>query len=301
MKRFLTKGALTGVLVSTALMATACPDTAPVYGGPPTGTRTFKANSVTVNSNNDGWNITCFCTKDEPKVVNIGFRVKLGVANSASATVGVGDNHWNGLFEQGLSSGGSHTFSTNESGAVTFSNVALPDLLDLAQGAPIEIAGAWAWKVKDDGLLAASVNNFANSLASAITGALNSTLANTNAPADPNFLVNTIITALTGTGNFFGQFATTLTNLLNAFNISSDDITGSAFYVGVGSSGALGGIVDGVTSGVAFPAVAIPAVVVPPDIGGGSVFSLGTGTKNFTNSFTNGSVDGQYTVTYTFG
>ena len=67
MKRFLTKGALTGVLVSTALMATACPDTAPVYGGPPTGTRTFKANSVTVNSNNDGWNVTCFCTKDEPK------------------------------------------------------------------------------------------------------------------------------------------------------------------------------------------------------------------------------------------
>ena len=171
----------------------------------------------------------------------------------------------------------------------------------LPADAPIEIAGAWAWKVEDDGLLAASVNNFANSLASAITGALNSTLANTNAPADPNFLVNTIITALTGTGNFFGQFATTLTNLLNAFNISSDDITGSAFYVGVGSSGALGGIVDGVTSGVAFPAVAIPAVVVPPDIGGGSVFSLGTGTKNFTNNFTNGGVDGQYTVTYTFG
>lgn len=300
MKRFLTKGALTGVLVSTALMATACPDTLPVYGGPPTGNRTFKANTVTVNSNNDGWNITCFCTKDEPKVINIGFRVKLGVANSATSQVGVGDNHWNGVFEQGLASGGSHNFSAGESGAVTFSNVGLPDILDLAQGAPIEIAGVWAWKVEDDGILAANVNNFANSLAGAIKDALNATLANTSAPADPNFLVNTIITALTGTGNFFGQIATTITNFLNAFNISSDDITGSAFYVGVGSQGALGDIVDGVTSGVAFPAVAIPVVNVPPDIGGGSVFSLGT-TKNFSNNFTNGGVDGQYTVTYTFG
>lgn len=300
MKKFLTKSVLSGVLVSTAMLATACPDTAPIYTGPPTAARTFKATSVTVNSTNDGFNITCFCTKDEPKVVNVGFRVKLGVAGSAQSSVGIGDNHWNGLFDQGLGSGGSHTYSANESGAVNFANVTLPDLLDLAAGAPIEVVGVWAWKVEDDGLLAASVNNFANSLGDAIEDALNSTLANTNAPADPNLLVNTIITALTGSGNFFGQFTTVLTNLLNAFNISSDDVLGSAMYVGVGSQGTLGEIVDGVTSGVAFPNVAIPVTKVPPDIGGGQVFSLGT-PKSFTNNFTNSGVDGQHTTNYTFG
>lgn len=300
MRKYTPRFALMGVVAATTLLATACPQTPP-YAGPPTGNRTFQATSVTVDSTNDGWNITCFCTKDEPKVVNVGFRVKLGVPNSASAVVGIGSNHWNGVFEQGLKAGQSFNYSGSETGAVTFNNVALPDILDLAQGAPIEIAGVWAWKVEDDGILAASVNNFANSLGSAITDALNSTLANTSAPADPNLIVDTIITALTGTGNFFNQFTTVLTNLMNAFNISSDDVVGSAMYIGVGSSGTLASIIDGATSGVAFPAVAIPVVKVPPDIGGGSVFSLGTGTKTLTNSFTNGGVDGQHTTTYTFG
>jgi len=301
MKKFLTRGMLTGVLVSTALLATACPDTAPVYTGPPTGTRTFQATSVTVNSTNDGWNITCFCTKDEPKVINIGFRVKLGVANSAATVVGIGDNPWNGVFEQGLASGQSHTYTGGETGAATFSNVALPDILDLAAGASVEVAGVWAWKLEDDGILAASVNNFANSIADAIKGVLNSTLANTNAPVDPNLLVNTIITALTGNGNFFSQAITAVTNILNVLNISSDDVVGSALYIGVGSSGTLAGIVDGVAGSTDLPTVAVPLVNVPPDIGGGKIFSLGTGTKTFSNNFTNGSVDGQHTTTYTFG
>lgn len=299
MRKLSVKGVLPGILLATSLLATACPGSPP-YAGPPTATRSFTANTVTVNSTNDNWNITCLCTKDEPKVVHVGFRVKIGVPGSAAAVVGIGTNRWNGVFEQGLSAGQSTTFSGSEKGTITFQNISMPDVLDLAQGAPIEVVGVWAWKVEDDGILAASVNNFANSLGTAITDALNSTLANTASPGDPNLIVNTIITALTGSGNFFGQFATVLTNLMNAFNISSDDVVGSGMYIGVGSSGTLAGIIDGVAGGVAFPAVAIPVVKVPPDIGGGSVFSL-NGTKNFSNNWTNGSVDGRHTTSYTFG
>ena len=296
MKRFLTKGALTGVLVSTALMATACPDTLPVYGGPPTGNRTFQATSVTVNSSNDGGFLIPY--KDEARVLNIGFRVKIGVAGSADAQVVYGDNPWPGVFDQGLSAGESHTYTGGERGALTFNNIALPDILDLAQGAAVELAGVWAWKVEDDGVLSASPAALANAIASALETVLNNTVAASALPSDPNAIVGLIISAI-GNINFFDGVWAGISTLLPG--LVTDDIVGSGMYIGVGSSGALASIIDGATSGVAFPAVQIPLLSWPPDIGGGSIFSLGVGTKSFSNGFTNAGVDGQHTTSYTFG
>jgi len=292
-------------VVSLALLATACP-TPPPYGGPPTGNRSFSATSVTVNSVNDGWNITCFCYKDEPKVVNVGFRVKLGVPNSASSGFVAGSNHWDGIFEQGLAAGESYNYAGSEKGTFSFNNVALPDIGDLLQGAPIEIAGVWAWKLEDDGILAANVNNVANAITTALTSALNATVAQSQIPSDPNQIVNAVIAAIGNLG-FLNLVATGATAILNNLNVLSDDVVGSAMYVGIGSSGTLGSIIDGTLGSVAFPAVPIGSIpvigniVVPPDIGGGAIFSLGTGTKTFTNNYTNGGVDGQHTTTYTFG
>src|SRR5688572_3139420 len=87
----------TAVTLAVTMFAACAPP--PPYPGPPTASRTFQATRVTVNSTNDNWNVTCFCTKDEPKNLNIGFRVRLGVPNSASAQVVAGSNEWNGVFE----------------------------------------------------------------------------------------------------------------------------------------------------------------------------------------------------------
>jgi len=291
-------------VVSLALLATACP-TPPPYGGPPTGNRSFSATSVTVNSSNDGWNLLCLCTKDEPKVVNVGFRVILGGGDgiaphppNATAQVIAGSNHWDGVFEQGLAAGESYAYAGSEKGTVNFNSVGLPDLLDIAQGAKIEIAGVWAWKLEDDGVLAANVIPVANAAASAIVSALNATVGVAQVPQDMNQLVSTIMGAVWNMG-FFNLFTTAINGILANLNVLVDDVVGSAMYIGVGSSGTLGAIVDGVAP--AFPAMAIPVVKVPPDIGGGAIFSLGTGTKTFTNNFTNDGVDGQHTTTYTFG
>lgn len=295
MKRHFRAGAFIALLATTALVATACP---PPTGGPPTATRTFRANVVTVESSNDGCFLVC-PYKDEPKVIHVGFRAKVGVANSAQVQVSIGANHWNGLFEQGPGEGQSHTYLNNEAGILTFNNISMPDVLDLVAGAPLEVVGVWAWKVEDDGILAANVNNMANAIAQALTPVLNQTIAAAALPSDPNQIVNTILSAIGNLG-FFNLVATGLTAILNNLNIASDDVVGSAMYVGVGASGTLAGIIDGATSGVAFPAIAIPAVRVPPDIGGGAIFSLST-TRNFSNNFTNGSVDGRHRTTYTFG
>ncbi len=291
------------VALTSAIALLAACQTPPPYGGPPTADRTFRATSVTINSSNDETCIIfCFGAEDEPKNVHIGFRVKMGVPGSASGQVTVGANHWNGVFEQGPGVGGSHnyTHSVAETAPVAFNGVAMPDLLDLAQGAPLEIAGVWAWKVEDDGILAANVNNIADAIIPAIVSALNATLATSSVPSDANQIVSAILSAIGNLG-FFNLFATVFTGILNNLNISSDDVVGSAMYVGVGSSGTLAGIIDGVTGSVSFPAVAIPALTVPPDIGGGAIFSLGTGTKTFSNNFTNGGVQGRHTTSYSFG
>ncbi len=285
--------------VSTLAIFSAACTPPPPYAGPPQASRTFKATTVTINTSNDGCFLVC-PYKDEPKVINIGFQVEMGVPNSASAQVSIGANHWNGIFEQGPGEGQSHTYLPNEQGSVPFTGINMPDILDLAQGAKLEIAGVWAWKVEDDGILAANVNNIADAMAPAIVSALNATLAQTSVPSDPNAIVSAIVAAIGNLG-FFNLFATVFTGILNNLNISSDDVVGSAMYVGVGSSGALADIIDGVVGSTPFPAVAIPTLSVPPDIGGGAIFSLGTGTKTFSNNFTNGGVDGQHTTAYTFG
>lgn len=287
------KAALGGGLVATAMIASSCVTEAPAP------TKTFKATSVTVNSTNDDWNITCFCTKDEPKVINIGFRVKMGVANSASTVVAIGANQWDGIFDQGLGDGGSHTYSGNQQAAVTFANISSPDVLNLAGGTPLEIVGYWAWKIEDDGLLAANANNMANAIATALNPVLNQTVAAGSVPSDPNAIVQTVLDAIMNIG-FFNLFATGFTALLNNLNIVSDDVLGSAMYIGVGSSGSLAGIINGVASGIQFPAIAIPTLRVPPDIGGGAIFST-EGARTFVDGSTNGGVDGKHTTTYSFG
>lgn len=298
MQRSRTRHALIAVVGVLSLAAIGAACTPPVYGGPPTANVSFRATSVTVNSVNDDWNITCFCYKDEPRVLNIGFRVKMGVANSAAAQVSVGDNPWPGLVQQGLGSGQSHTFSASQQGTVTFNAVNMPDIADLLQGAALEIVGVWAWKVEDDGILAANVNNIANAIAPAIVSALNSTLALATVPNDANQIVSAILTAIGNLG-FFNLFATVFTGLMNNLNILSDDVTGSAMYVGVGGSGTVGAAVNAFEAN--FPAIQIPSLIVPPDIGGGRIFSLSSAPRNFSNNFTNAGVDGQHTYNYTFG
>ena len=298
MRKLLRSCVLGGVVASTAVLATACPEIPP-YAGPPTATKAWNANSVTVNSTNDGWNITCFCTKDEPKNLSLAFRVKLGVPNSADAWVVAGDNHWDGVFQQGLAAGDSFTYSGGERATATFSNVLMPDVLDLVQGSALEVVGVWAMKLEDDGILAANVTNVANALANGMESALNATVAAGTLPTDPNQIVDVILDAILPGGLTIGGIAnlagTAITGLLNNINLLSDDVLGSGLYLGVGASGTLAGIIN--STGVTIPSLAIPAVVMPPDIGGGAIFAL-DGTNNFTNSATNSGVDGQHTVSY---
>ena len=90
MKKLLSRGVLPGMLVATSLLATACP---PPASSTPVNWA-FKATSVTVNDSQDevrdpifGACISLTGCSDEPYVLNVNFRVKIGVANSAQTFV----------------------------------------------------------------------------------------------------------------------------------------------------------------------------------------------------------------------
>lgn len=282
-----------GGLAATSLIAASCTSETPSTG------RTFKATKTTVNSVNDVWNILCAgssngATGDEVKVLNIGFRVKMGVPGSASSHVAVGANPWPGATDCGPGTGGTYTYTGAQQAAVTFNNISAPDVLHLVQGAPLEITGVWAWKLEDDGMLAANLTGAANTVAAALTSTLNATVAAGSVPSDANAIVQTVLDAIMS-ANFFNLFGAALGNI-SAF---ADDAMGSGMYIGIGSSGTLANIIDSTAGQIQFPAIQLPVMVVPPDIGGGAIFST-KDNKTFVNDATNGGISGKHTTTYTW-
>jgi len=282
--------ALMSIFAVVGLTAAACAPTG-AGGGPATHNFTFGATSVTVNSSNDKTCIIfCVGANDEPYVINIGFTVKIGQANSATDAVVVGDNQWSGVFDQGPGEGSSASMTGGASGAVTFPNVPLLDVGDLLNtNNHLEIAGVWSWGMEADLL---GVSGIAVTAGDAIKSVLNQTLAVGSLPSDPNAIVSSIIGVLGN--NIFPLLGSGLASILP---FVGDDAIGSRFYIGLGVTGSLQGIIDAAVGSVAFPSLAIPIISDPPDIDGGAIFSLGA--KTFSNQvMTNGGVQGQHTYTY---
>lgn len=280
--------ALVALLTTFGLAAACTPDGGIAAPPVPTGNYQFKANSVTVNASNDKTCfIVCVGANDEPFVINVAFTVKVGEANSAQAWVVTGANAWPGVFDQGPGEGSSHTFSGTQQGTVTFANVPKLDVLDLLFPTNhLQIAGVWSWAMEADLL---GVGGLATTSAAAIKSVLNSVLANVSAPIDANALVSQVISAVTS--NLLPALGGLLASIIP---FAGDDAIGSRMYIGLGARDTLKAIADAALSAVTLPPLAIPALDVPPDINGGSIFTLDN--RSFTGQvMTNSGVDGRHT------
>ena len=109
---------------------------------------------------------------------------------------------------------------------------------------------------------------------------------------DTSQIVNSILGVLGN--NIFPLLGSGLASIIP---FAGDDAIGSRFYVGLGVTGSLKGIIDAAIGGKSFPSLAIPVISDPPDIDGGAIFSLAT--QSFTNQvMTNGGVSGKHTYDY---
>lgn len=270
MRKSTLRGALTGVLAATAMLATACPP--PASANPVTWT--FKATQVTVNSSQDevrdpifGACISLTGCSDEPYVLNINFRVKIGVPNSAQTWVSGSRSYSQGS----MSAGQTNAVTGNAQATASFTNVVPLDILDLADANNhLEILGTYTWALEEDTV---GVGVAADGTASVLKDALNSTLATGTLPSDASQILSLITSNL---GSALGILAQNIP----LFGLG-DDIMGGGMYVGIAAKGSLGDIIGTSIASTPFPNIAIPVVDLPPDITRGGFYTT-TSTKTFT-------------------
>ena len=275
---------IVGAMAALALIAAACvPPTAPA-----TDTWEFKATQVTVNDSQDEvWAgplcISLTGCKDEPYVINVATRVKIGVPGSASGFVTTSRSN----NPEDVEEGGTRTLTGAAGAPAVFPGISRLDVADLLNtNNHLEVMVVYTWVMEED---AVAVNTAANDVKDFLVDGLNATLATGSIPSDLNFLLDLILDNL-------GDAVTLLLSNIPLLGLG-DDVGGGAMNVGIAAKGSLAGIIDASIGTATIPAFPIAALDLPPDIQHVNIFSMG-GTKTFTGQAFNQYGDGVHTYNF---
>ncbi|MBS1836911.1 MAG: hypothetical protein JST64_04370, partial [Actinobacteria bacterium] len=237
MKTRTTRVMIVGMVAAFAAVAASCTPATP----PAPINWSFKGTSMTVNEPQDGVYDPIFhqCIaipncKDEPYLIQVAFRVRIGEPNSAQAWIVKGDT----LPSTGK--GESRTLTGGQQAKVDFNGIQPLDVLDALNPAnKMDIVGTYTWAAEEDTIN--SLTGGAQSVADAFKTALNKTLAAGSLPSgDTNALLNLVFSALFG--NFNTPFKLILANI-PCLGLC-DDVLGGAVYVGIGATGTLASLID---------------------------------------------------------
>lgn len=277
---------LKAAIAATTLAVGAVACTAPAAPVPVTWK--FEATNVTVNDAQDEIRLFGGCIaipncNDEPYVINIGARVKVGVANSASAQVISSRDH----NPEDVPAGESRALSGLSGGAVSFPNVSRLNVTDLLNtNNKLEIFVIYTWVLEEDTV---PVNTAANDVAAILVDALNDTVATASIPTDIDVLLDLILSNL---GNAF----TLLLSNIPLLGLG-DDVGGGAFSIGIASRGTLATGIEAAIGNANIPAFDIPVLDLPPSIKHVNIFATGV-TKNFTGQGFDQYGDGVHTYDF---
>ncbi|MCB9387507.1 MAG: hypothetical protein H6517_06745 [Microthrixaceae bacterium] len=271
-------------MAALALIAAACvPPTAPA-----TDTWEFKATQVTVNDAQDEIRLFGACVaipncNDEPYVMNIATRVKIGVPNSASGFV-VSSRSNN---PENVPAGESRTLTGAAGAPVAFPGLQRLDVADLLNANnKLEVVVIYTWVMEEDTV---AVNTAANDVKDILVDALNATLAQGSVPSDAGVLLDLILDNL-------GDAFTLLLSNIPLLGLG-DDVGGGAIDVGIAAKGGLASLIDGAIGTATIPAFPIPVLDLPPDVQHVNIFSMGA-TKTFTGQAFDQYGDGVHTYNF---
>ena len=270
-----------GVLAVMAVAASCAPPPAPAAT-----TWTFRGTSVTVNNSQDETCvIVCVNREDEPYLINIGFRVKIGVAGSAQTQV----VNTRGSALQDVPAGATRSLNASQAGTITWANHKPLDIIDLTNSSnKLEVVGVYSWAAEEDFV---GIGPAANATADVLRDALNATLAAGNLPSDASLIFDLILDNILGALGLLAQNIPLLG--------LGDDTLGGGLFIGIGAKGTLGTIIEESIGSAPPITFNIPLVTLPPDIQGGGFFAttgnVGAG-KNFTTSYSG--ADGRHTYNY---
>ena len=260
------------ILSAFGLLAAACAPPAP-GGGPAPVDWSFKGTSMTVSNVQDEVCVFfCVNTEDEPYLMTVAFRVKIGEPGSAQAWVVKGSNL------NGMEEGETSALTGGQQGKVNFPGIVPLDLLNaLNPSNKMEIVGTYTWAAEED--LIDSLSAGAGGVASIFKDALNDIVASSELPTEPDALIQLVLDLLFN--NIGSAFKVILSNI-PCLGLC-DDVLGGRVYVGLGATGVLGSTIDGLLGGFAVPSITLVGDnSVPPNIQGGGVYTL-SGAKSFNN------------------
>lgn len=213
-------------VIAISLIAVAC-----TPGGPPLTGYKVRPYSVTVNHKEDN------DKGDEPYVIQLGFRSKLGVKNSTQVTFSSQCTH-NKLPKSDAAPNGTTLLIPERAADIDLPDVQPLDLGDLALStAPFEIIGTLTFVMERDGVTAGCA--VSDMLKSALKGTLKDALelliARSNKPPTTDDLVNLIV-------KHIGDFVSAAVSLVGAFLEGlgdPDDVIGIATQIYLPTKGAL--------------------------------------------------------------
>ncbi len=217
--------ALAALLGAVALVGAAC---APA---PPTDWR-VSPDSITVNDSEDN------DAGDEPYVIQVGFRSKLGVPGSSDASVASQCSTGNLPANDAAPNGTTVTIPPG-SADITFPGVQNLDLADLAMdpAPPFEVIGTLSFVMERDGIFesCAVTDALRSLLAGTLEDALELLIANADTPPTTEDLVNLVLENL---GDFVAAAGSLIAAVIEGLG-NPDDIIGVAAQIHLPTRGAL--------------------------------------------------------------
>jgi len=232
--------------------------------------------SVTVHheEDNDGG--------DEPYIIQIGFRSKLGVAGSSKVSLS-SQCYSQRLFGQNAAPNGTTLAFPAGSADSRFAGVQNLDLVDLAAGtAPFEVIGTLTFVMERDGIFEGCA--VSDALQSALVGTLRDALAlliaNSPTPPDTDALINLVVSHL---GDFISAAGSMIGAIIEGLG-NPDDVLGVAAQIHLPTKG---GLTDLVNTAFAIGGIFVPGLeqgFIPiEDLPSGLVIKVGTLTPSTTS------------------
>lgn len=222
---------LATLLVCVALVGAACAPSAP----PPTEWK-VKPVSITVHDDedNDGG--------DEPYVIQVGFRSKVGVPGSSATSI-ASQCYSGALPAPNAAPNGTTITIPPGSADISFSGAQTLDIVDLAANtAPFEVLGTLTFVMERDGIFegCAMSDLFNNALLGVVRDALNLLIANSPTPPSTEELINLLVANLEdfiyAAGSLIGAVLEGLGN--------PDDVIGVAAQIHLPTRGGLTDLVN---------------------------------------------------------
>lgn len=230
-------------LLVTAMFAAACTPAPPVTSSWAVQAKTF----INVDQNPD-WEAPDYDRYDEPYIMQVAFRVTIGVENSAQTWLVHNYPQIICKSEDGTKPAGPNTVVGDRTcaipekmGTVTFPAVTQPDITDLNEGAPIEILGTLGIMYEKDAIFEGGPKELWQGVAGAMKPILNNLLGSGALPETPEDIAALLGDVL---GDALGAVGGILLGTIAGLG-NPDDLIGIAPSIFIASGGVLRDLLGG--------------------------------------------------------